>query len=454
MRLLLRELKKYYFDLITTIVPGPASWSYFVPLILLPLGLLVPPSILSHGQLGAIILPISIAATLHSWLTMGGNDVISTDCLYMTLFLYLFKDPRRNFKRATRFEGREGPEESHELRTNRSMKGYKLLKKRPVVLETYPETFTGRLAWAMMLPQSRPLHDWIIGNSGHDQRVLYSSQHPTRLDFTTDMLSRMLPVLFIFLPLSRQLARHDSYFDNTAWSIFDPTESGHGGEGKIASLIRGLLPLFVLRPIVMAMYAYSLLLTLFLPPMALPVLLNALRIIPDSWSPHTWRPHFGPFSAIMKHGIRGFWGQWWHQQMRHIVSEPGRWIATRLGLADHGWQKSFKYMLVCISAFTLSGITHLGMVPSKPRFATVDTNVLRLNLAAFFWIQPVGIAIELSVLEPVLRALPSSMREVHGLLRLLWTIVFICSSCTFFVVPFKQLGYWDIIPPGYVPNLL
>lgn len=453
MHLFFKEPSNLYFELITTIVPGPASWSYFISLLILPLGLLIPPSTLSHGQLCATILPISIAATLHAWFALGGNDVISTDCLYMTLFLYFFKDPRRNFRRVVRSEVCDCPKDSYKRKDSRS-RGDKPLKPGPITLESYPETFTGRLKWATVLPQSRPLHDWIIGNPGHDRKVLQSLEHPARSEFTMDIFSRLLPVLFVFLPLSRQLAEHDPYFRNPAWSVFSPSGLDCDGEGKIAGLVRSLLPMLMLRPLVMAMYAYSLLLMLFLPPMVVPVLLNAAHLVPNKWSPHTWRPHFGPFTAITKRGIRGFWGQWWHQQMRHIVSEPGRWLAARLGLADHGWQNNFRYLLVCISAFTLSGITHSGMVPPSPKFATVDVLTLRLNLAAFFWIQPVGIAIELLVLEPALRMLPSPMRGLCGLFRTLWTMVFICSACTFFVVPFDQLGYWNVIPPTYLPKLL
>ncbi|KAH7070969.1 hypothetical protein FB567DRAFT_539025 [Paraphoma chrysanthemicola] len=446
MRITFTELKGLYFELVTTIVPGPASWSYFVPLLLLPLGLLVPPSILNHGQLCAVILPINIAATIHAWLTLGGNDVISTDALYMTLFLYLFKDPRSDFKRVIRSGSREGREKQDAPLSNGSKKDERIEESRPVALESYPDNFIGRFTWAMMLPQSRPMQDWIIGELGHDRRVLRPFDHPTRFKFLMDIFSRLLPVLLLFLPLSKQLAAHDPYFSDPTWSISGPYPSGRSDTGKIVTLLRTFVPSFILRPVVMAMYAYSLLLGLFLPPMLFVLLLNALRLIPDNWSPHTWHPHFGPFSAIAKYGLRGFWGRWWHQQMRHIVSEPGRRLASKLRLKDDGWQKTAKYMLICISAFTLSGFTHSGMVPAKPRFATVGVNELRLSLAGFFWSQPCGIAVELFLLEPALRRLPSSMRELQAPLRIVWTMVFMCFACTFLVLPFGQLRYWDIFP--------
>jgi hypothetical protein len=446
MRISFYELKDIYFELITTIVPGPASWSYFVPLILLPLGLLVPPSILSHGQLCAVILPISVAATIHAWLVLGGNDVISTDCLYMTLFLYFFKDPRRDFRRIVRSESKDGWKELEWPQANGFEKSEGFAAVKHVTLESYPNTWNGRLIWAMALPQSRPLHDWIIREPGHDRRILQPFQHPTRFEFMMDICSRLLPVLFVFLPLSKELAAHDPYFSDSTWSVFDPYESNGSIEGTMATLLRNSLPRFVLGPMTMAMYAYSLLLGLFLPPMLFVLLLNTLRLIPDKWSPHTWRPHFGPFSAITRYGVRGFWGRWWHQQMRHIVAEPGRWLAAKLRLRNEGWQKTAKYMLICVSAFTLSGVTHSGMVPPKPRFTTIDTARLRLSLAGFFWVQPCGIAIELLLLEPALRRLPSSILVLPALLRVVWTAAFLCFSSTFLVVPFGQLGYWNITP--------
>ena len=447
------ELKQLYFELITTIVPGPASWSYLTSIALLPLGLLVPPSVLSHGQLCAVILPISIVATVHAWKALGGNDVISTDSLYLTLFLYFFKDPRQNFRRVIRADQNRPARNLKFSKLDGSKEDDEVSGSKPVALEAYPDTFPGRLSWAMMLPQSRPLHDWIIGEPGHDRRVVQVFKHPTRFGFMVDILIRLTPVLLIFLPLSKQLAMNDPYFTDPGWSLFDPDGIDHSGEGPAATFLRNIMPAIILRPVTMAMYAYSLLLCLFLPPMLFVLLLNALRLIPDKWSPHTWRPHFGPFSIIAKYGVQGFWGRWWHQQMRHIVAEPGRWLAAKVRLKDEGWPKTVKYMLICVSAFTLSGITHSGMVPPKPRWSTVSASELRLSLAGFFWVQPVGIAIELLLLEPTLRRLPASVRNMQVLLRVVWTAAFMCFSCTFLVLPFGQLGYWSIVPSQFVPSL-
>lgn len=432
----LEELKRHYFELITTVVPGPASLTYFIPLLLLPLGLLVPPSVLSHGQLCAIVLPISILATASAWYDLGGNDVISTDSLYLTLFLYFFKDPRHDFRRIIR------PTDSPHVHA--SGKDGNATESKASVLETYPKTLSGRLVWATMLPQSRPLHDWIIRNPGHDRRALENFQHPTRSEFAMDVCLRLLPVLTIFMPLSKQLATNDPYFSNPMWSTNRPVQLGTNGDKPMPRLLKTVLPLSMLRPVTMAMYAYSLLITVFLPPMLAAVMLNAVGAIPEGWSPHTWRPHFGPFSAITRHGIRGFWGRWWHQQMRHIVSEPGRWLSAKCGLVDCGWHGTLKYMLICASAFFLSGITHAGLVPPNPRFATVSANELRLGLAGFFWVQPVGIAFELLIVEPILRMLPT--QSLQGCLRVVWTSCFLCYSCTYLVLPFNQLGYWNILP--------
>ena len=446
MSLSLHEVKRFYFELITTTVPGPASLAYFVPLLLLPLGLLIPPSVLSHTQLCAIILPTSMLATACAWYDLGGNDVISTDCLYLNFFLYLFKDPRRDFRRIIR------PKERDELRLHGIPKDAASINSGSNILEAYPNTLSGRLTWAMMLPQSRPLHDWIIGNPEHDRRALQAFQHPSRLEFALDGCSRLVPVLFLLMPLSKQLASSDPYFSGSQWSLFGPIESDIVGEGKIAGLMRATLPLFMLRPLVMAMYAYSLLITMFLPPMLLVVFLSAARVIPEKWSPHTWRPHFGPFSAITRYGVRGFWGRWWHQQMRHIVSEPGRWLSGKCGLVGNGWHKTVRYMLICASAFFLSGVTHSGLVPPNPRFATVSANELRLELAGFFWVQPVGVALEVLVLEPALRMLP--IRNLRSCLRVVWTACFLCYSCIYLVLPFGQLGYWHILPSDYPISLL
>ncbi|KAF1912183.1 hypothetical protein BDU57DRAFT_81919 [Ampelomyces quisqualis] len=95
------------------------------------------------------------------------------------MFLYMFKDSRRDFRRIVRSDSRHGPKELGKSQANYFNQPERNADSKNVVLEPYPETWTGRLTWAMMLLQSRPLDDWMIGESGHDRRNLrpFNIQH-------------------------------------------------------------------------------------------------------------------------------------------------------------------------------------------------------------------------------------------------------------------------------------
>ena len=82
--------------------------------------------------------------------------------------------------------------------------------------------------------------------------------------------------------------------------------------------------------------------------------------------------------------------------MRYMVTAPGKVVAKHIGW-KHG---SNRYKaLVLVSSFICSGITHMGLVPPEPVFAKGGTSAmsLRLYVAAFFWIQPVGIYLEIAM---------------------------------------------------------
>lgn len=49
------------------------------------------------------------------------------------------------------------------------------------------------------------------------------------------------------------------------------------------------------------------------------ILLGHLGVLSDLWGkPYAWPPYLNGFSAISERGIRGFWGETWHQSMRYV----------------------------------------------------------------------------------------------------------------------------------------
>ena len=187
---------------------------------------------------------------------------------------------------------------------------------------------------------------------------------------------------------------------------------------------------------------------IYLPFLVL-VGINAVRLLADEWSPHMWHPFFGDPKVILSHGVRGFWGQYWHQSMRAFTSAPGVAIADLLRLKSRSIPR---YAIILIVAFGLSGIVHMGHVPPEPLDSTMDVGDLRLLIATFWWIQPVVIIAEIVVMRVASFVVPSGVFDSD-----IGTIVTMLANATVFVIWFsisipvlgeavRQLGYWRIWP--------
>ncbi|CAK3795252.1 Hypothetical predicted protein [Lecanosticta acicola] len=422
----MHHLLATYYELVNTIIPGPQSLSYFVPLALLPGSLLIPPHILSHQALACLSMPIIVGCTVHAWICMRGVDVISADTLWWCFFFLVFRDPRKDFRR---------------LRENGKNEGY-------------PHRFWPRVKWVGTLLTERPLTCWKTGEPSHDAKVSPPYIQQSRLRFIASILSVLVPSLAIFMPLALQLKRHDTFFataENSLRASFPPPTSS---QPQTIRILQRLVPPFILRPATQGLYTYSLMTTLFLPPFLLPVLMTYLTDSPRAhWSPHTWpRPHFGPIASVFDTGLRGLWGTWWHQQMRHAVSEPGRFLARKSGLKKGGFGR---YALICASAFFLSGITHAGLVVPEPRWAASRHGAcweLRLLFAGFFWVQAVGILLEVKIVEPVVRLLGRRSEVMGRTLRVCWVLAFMGFAFTFLFDPFIEVNIWGLWPPPMIPE--
>ncbi|KAK4619690.1 hypothetical protein CLAFUW4_11534 [Fulvia fulva] len=446
----LAHLQYAYLELVTTIVPGPQSITYFLPLILLITGLSVPQEVLSHNLLAALIVPVSIASTIHAWLMMGSLDVVSVDTLWWTLFFLVFRDPRKDFRRIVEAGG--GEVDHKDGRIAKPKNRFPEIKE-----QGYPKDFLSRLQWVLPLTQERPLTSWKTGEASHDAKVLSPYITQSRWTFIRSILVVLLPALAITMPLALQLKANDLFFSAAGQFLDMPLVAADNNTPTIVAILQHSLPRQLLRPLTLGLYLYSLMILLFLPPFLLPVILTFLAPSGSTahWSPHNWpQPHLGPFSAVLDHGLRGLWGKWWHQQMRHAVSEPGRWLSAKLHLCKNGLPR---YAMICCSAFLLSGLTHAGLVPAELRWAELyQPWELRLRFAAFFWIQPVGILAEATLVEPMLRRLSGSAANLFRYLavrvmRLCWVVLFMCLALTFLHDPFIELGYWKIWPPALLP---
>ena len=429
---LLIRFSEAYDYLTLHVVPGPRSISYGAPWFLVLVALLIPPEKLSHRHLYSLFLPPIYAVIFHASLEMGVMDVLSVQMALWSTLLLALCDPRRDFRRVHVKLSRPDTSEGYNIQVldNKDSKGTIMYTWE----ERYPNDLFRRLSWILTLLVSPRLTNWKIGEHSHDSKQ--PAPLLTRRSYFSQVMKTVIPGLLI-LDAASCYTQKDQYFYERI-GIDQPLPDL---EMKVPFwiVVRVLPPRFV-RTMILAAQLYGLLSVAFLIP-TLPVLgLNALDVVPDDWSPQTWHVLFGPFSAFLQHGLRGFWGRWWHQVSRETSSRPGRALAQYFGLPS---SSTVGYTLLTISAFFFSGIMHTGLIPAQPLYSTLPVWYLKLHIAAFFWSQIPAIAFETAVSKYVSKYFP----EVRGtfaakLFTLMWILLWMCVVFPFLAIPLREMRFW------------
>ena len=146
---------------------------------------------------------------------------------------------------------------------------------------------------------------------------------------------------------------------------------------------------------------------------------------------------FGSFTQIPDRGLSGFWGSWWHQTFRAQFVAPAQWLVRR-GLVTRGRLSGVLAMLVV--SFTQSGLLHAsGSITSVPA-----TKPWRSPL--FFILQVVGIATQTGIATVAGKQLSSLPKVVRRVGNLVFTVVWLHYTSTFFVNDMASAGIWLLEP--------
>ncbi|KAL8790062.1 MAG: hypothetical protein Q9213_000764 [Squamulea squamosa] len=420
------SLSSGYNHLIKHLVPGPKSISYFVPFILLPTALCIPPSVLSRWQVASLFLPLIFALLIHAWSCMGGLDVISVNVIQWSFVLLVCYDPRKTFRRLLR-----QPNFVSSSKDNIQYAEGELL----YVEEPYPMTLTKRIPWVLTLLVSLRFANWKTGEPSHDHKQ--PVKPVTRTAFCKHAILLAIQS-YIILDTTSLLVKDDPYFHNPNLSITSHWSPPSMKLPQILLSSLSMLPVRLIRSTIIALQAYALITQGGSLPTIPVVMLNGLGFWPDEWSPHTWPIFFGPFSAVSEKGLRGLWGTWWHQTNRYL-STPGRALAKVLGVRT---SSTTGYMLQVVSAFGLSGLMHMGLIPPEPRGTEMTAMEMRLYVGSFFWMQALGIGLEVAVARSIGRLFPGWCGSRLGKSgTLLWVVLWFSYTLPILAVPFRQLNY-------------
>lgn len=104
-------------------------------------------------------------------------------------------------------------------------------------------------------------------------------------------------------------------------------------------------------------------------------------------------------------------------------------------------------MMQVLSAFALSGVMHMGLMPPEPRGTGMGPMEMRMKVAGFFWVQVLGIGVEVFV-EGVLGMKVSRWGKggLGKVGRMLWVVVWLSYTLPLLAIPFRELGYWRYPP--------
>jgi len=431
----LDHLYNSYTALTQHIVPGPASLSYFLPLLILPAALLVPPHILTHRQLGLLVLPVIYACLAHAWCCIGGGDVISVNVALWSTVLIGLKDVRRQFVwvgvgREGRVDG-DGKREGKEGGKDGGL---------AVSGQRYPDAWMERIPWVLTLLVSLRFTGWRIGDAKHDE------QQPPKAMGRWEYSKHVVPIValcYALLDATSCYVKTDPFFVTSGIGVDAPLPPSARDMPSLLVLFR-LLPPRLARSSVLATQVYAMVAGMFYLPVLPVVALNAVGVISDEWSPHTWPPFFGDFRTVADRGLRGLWGSWWHQINRQLIEKPGRALAHALCLST---LSSLGYGCMVATAFFFSGIMHMGLVPPKLRSEALTANEMRLYVGGFFWSQVPAFAVEVVVSKLFARFAPHVPQwSVAKIVILAWTAAWLCFTLPLLAVPFREIGYWTMFP--------
>ncbi|KAL9585942.1 MAG: hypothetical protein Q9212_001207, partial [Teloschistes hypoglaucus] len=349
--------------------------------LLLLVYLVLPPKLREWLKLPLFIAILALSAnTLWQSRTIGlaygvVTGIMTAWCPLLSLNLIFLHDAPESFARLVQVGEQQG-DNGEEYRIH----GGSLSP----AWQAIPDEFTRRLCWCLDLVGSvRGLH-WSL-SSNYWQKAIKETQARQRQKFPS--LKELLLRLFLGLVATdclKALIAEDPCF----WGRADVNCHIKLGSltllpklEQVSRLVAAFLVIYLAIQ-VLSTLVYILFLHVLGPSMT------------SAWGhPWAYTPAFGDFSAIGSHGLRGFWGSWWHQFFRLTFDPPATAVA-RLLTGDENGRTARRVRMV--TAFLLSGALHACASltlwgPSQPS-----------RTFYFFALQPVGIFIQTALAMPSL----------------------------------------------------
>ena len=255
--------------------------------------------------------------------------------------------------------------------------------------EDVDEVLETRLVWQPMPSQVMQRLFWVTDLLGSMRLLHWSTQkvpdqkipitHANDDYYATLSLSRCLvrfSLIYLAIDVLKEVVAIDPYF----WGYTQTS-----APRSIAQFVSSPLFISLYRLSVASMLIY----------LAIALITEAGHIffihvlgprVAGAWGQRwAYRPQHGGLSSIYMAGLRGFWGTFWHQMFRHMLTSTSNGLMMLLGSEMQGSTATERRLTM---SFLISGTVHAcGSY-------TMWGNTQPLHAALFFLLQPIGIRVQ------------------------------------------------------------
>ncbi|CZT52700.1 uncharacterized protein RSE6_14059 [Rhynchosporium secalis] len=401
-----------------------AMYAFAAAHVLLHAALLTPTSVLSHTKLAVSFVPLIWSCHFYAW-NFGFGYISAIHALWSAELL-LFRDPRKDFgllhfetkppapsplpAAATLDAMKDGNRREMNVASVNLKDGNK--DKSKVIThvshttgwtEPYPQSLWKRFVWVSKLVLSLRYNGWVTSDS---QKALFTSQLPpprrSRLIFIIQKLC-VVGCCFVVLDAVHYYQHFDPYMQiETSIDEAFPRRLG----GFFARHYLGFLSPRCVRIMVFGLEQYCNFTLLGTTPAVVFVALGGIGLVDDFWgSVENWPLIMGNPFAIARKGLRGFWGDFWHQLFRNLLTGPGKTLSKSLNLSPGS---TISYVIQVVTAFGLSGMISSAGLPRDSK--TINP----IRCSSFVWIHGACVLCEIVLLRT------AAMLDFNGS-KSLWT---------------------------------
>lgn len=288
--------------------------------------------------------------------------VSSSLCFVLSANLLFLHQPAVDFKRM--------------IALNSNMNHNDDLKGEKERWQSLPTSAYKRLFWILdLLGSLRALH-WSHGQRQNHVSTTTCKNNPNHTPSLQRNIYKLL-LIYLFADLLKEIIAMDPYF--WGYTEHDPPDYIEIIL-PLPALVQAYRMLVAFTTFYIALdFAYTVSLLLFI---------NILGpSIVGTWG-HEWayRPLYGNPNSVATRGLQGWWGTWWHQCFRFVLTSPTNAIIHKFRIRKRG---VLAKMLGLIIPFLISGAIHAcGSY-------TMWGETRPINAFMFFVLQPVGIALQI-----------------------------------------------------------